>query len=697
MTNPFAVPTNSTSAAGNNPFRTQLGPSSSGGNPFGGNPFGAPSKPGNSTLATHKTNPPNNPFATAATNDEPKRKGRGFREDANANASSGDEAQRKRREDIRNGKKKEVAGKPFGTTAPRSQPALEPRRTTSNHAPNDQKWMPGPTPKAGFAPARPRKALARPQTATTPDAHARRVYSQLHKDGISPPSWPSQPGDPKNKAVMAKFREQYEEYRDKVRASLTKAGLIDDPSKRRRLDDAIDFRGICEDMCPEYEKITRITEFDVVQAEKDPDTGVAVTANMVKKLARSAAGQEAPLPMDVRSVAALRSSLDYLIDELLPDDESLPVMHGFLWDRTRAIRRDFTFFSSLQPDELKTQIYVLENIARFHVTSLHLLSQSGNTPEDFVEQQELEQLGKSLLSLRDLYDDCNVQNIVCDNEAEFRAYYLLFHAQDPNIMEVLQRQWKPQLWKDSDEVRTAVSLVEAIQNIKDFHGPLRPAPTLAAAGPLHSYFRILENPSISYTMACFAECHFAALRRSILTALVGGLARPKVVTKDVTAGVLNEFLRFDTVEEAIEFGLLHELEFEQDEENPDDLSRQRLLLRHRQHLTRTRLQHQFSERLVEKKRGNSTLPDVIHGAVSADKNGTTASNDMADEESLFLPDTKPKTTFGAPSFGQPPTSQSPFGAITQAPTNQAGSGFTPGLSGMGSSSTFPVKSKRFFW
>jgi hypothetical protein len=214
---------------------------------------------------------------------------------------------------------------------------------------------------------------------------------------------------------MAKFREKYEEYRQKVRASLTKASLIDDPDKRKTLENAITFRGICEDMCSEYEKITRITELDVPQPEKDARTGYAKTSKMVKKLARSAAGQEAPLPMDVRSTAALRRTLDYLIDDLLRDDENLPGLHGFLWDRTRAIRRDFTFFSSPTADDLKTQAYVLENIARFHVTALHLLSQPGKAGEDFVEQQELEQLGKALLSLRDLYDDCNAQGITCEN------------------------------------------------------------------------------------------------------------------------------------------------------------------------------------------------------------------------------------------------------------------------------------------
>ncbi|KAF9881192.1 hypothetical protein CkaCkLH20_01342 [Colletotrichum karsti] len=299
-----------------------------------------------------------------------------------------------------------------------------------------------------------------------------KILAQLRKEGIAPPKWPSDPGNTKQKAAMAKFREDYKTYRDRARTSLMRAGLIDDPDKPKRLEDAIDFKGICDGMCPDFEKITRITEFDVQSAEKDSRT-FAITSKMVKKLARSAAGQEAPLPMDVRSTAALRKTLDYLIDELLQTDENLPTMHGFLWDRTRAIRRDFIFHSTMAPEEMKDQVYCLETIARFHVISLHLLSQEGLTPEDFSEQQEIEQLGKSLLSLMFAYDDCKPHGVICENEAEFRAYHLLFSANKPNILDDVQKEWgDSRFWTESDEIRTAVSLVESLQNTDDFHGPL---------------------------------------------------------------------------------------------------------------------------------------------------------------------------------------------------------------------------------
>jgi hypothetical protein len=334
-------------------------------------------------------------------------------------------------------------------------------------------------------------------------------------------------------------------------------------------------------------------------------------------------------------------------------------LHGFLWDRTRAIRRDFTFFSSLTPDEMKLQVYVLENIARFHVTALHLLTQEGKAPEDFVEQQELEQLGKALLSLRDAYDDCNDQGIRCENEPEFRAYYLIFHAYDSNIIETLQRQWKPNLWRDSDEVRTAVSLVEALQNTQDFHGPLKDAPSLAASSAYQSYFRIVEDPKVSYTMACFAECHFPRLRRCILSAIKRGLARPRETSKDVTAAELNKFLRFDTVEQAIDFAELHNIEFGECEEDPSDLGRQYAKLDSRVSLPHLRLQHQFSHNLVEKKRGSKTLPQLIHETVYEDTTlAKPATNGFAGA-SAFTPSTQATNKPSIPT-GPKSTSPSPF-------------------------------------
>ncbi|OLN85012.1 SAC3 family protein 1 [Colletotrichum chlorophyti] len=463
--------------------------------------------------------------------------------------------------------------------------------------------------------------------------YSEKIFSQLRKDGIAPPKWPSDPGNTKSKAAMAKFREDYKSYRDRARSSLMRAGLIDDPEKPKRLEDAIDFKGICDAMCPDFEKITRITEFDVQSAEKNPETTFATTSKMVKKLARSAAGQEAPLPMDVRSTAALRKTLNYLIDDLLQTDDRLPTLHGFLWDRTRAIRRDFIFHSTMSPQEMKDQVYCLETIARFHVTSLHLLSQEGFAPEDFSEQQEIEQLGKSLLSLMFAYDDCKPHGVICENEAEFRAYHLLFSANKPNILDDVQKEWgDSRFWTESDEIRTAVSLVESLQSSLDFHGPLGTAPSMATSGAHRTYFKILESRDVSYTMACFAEIHLGQLRRSVLRSLKKAYTRPRNGAKDITPSTLNRFLHFDTEAQAIEFAQQHGLSFVSGETQSGEPVQ---YLDTSNRITWPRIHHSFSQDLVERKRGSRSLPDIIHTTIQDESSNSIQPTSTPRQNGLF--------------------------------------------------------------
>lgn len=45
--------------------------------------------------------------------------------------------------------------------------------------------------------------------------------------------------------------------REKERALAIRDGLIPDPNRRRRLEDASNLIGTCPDMCPEYERVER--------------------------------------------------------------------------------------------------------------------------------------------------------------------------------------------------------------------------------------------------------------------------------------------------------------------------------------------------------------------------------------------------------------------------------------------------------
>ncbi|KAK2602205.1 hypothetical protein N8I77_008756 [Diaporthe amygdali] len=456
--------------------------------------------------------------------------------------------------------------------------------------------------------------------------YEKEIRDQLHKDKLQPPRWPQQPGNPANRQAMESHSERYKNYQGRVRTSLIKAGLIDDPEVRKKLSDAIDFKGICQDMCPEGEKVSRIVEYDVKLAEKTTSpNGQEMWPNpdrMIKSFKRSAAGTDSPLPTEVRSPAALRRTVDYLIDDLLRSDENLPSQHNFLWDRTRAIRKDFIFQNAMSAEERTDQIYCLENIARFHAVALHLLSQDNFAAEDFSEQQEREQLGKTLLSLMQVYDECeDMAGVNMENEAEFRAYYLLFNAHDPFVMQQMQ-DWDDKFWFNSSEIQTAVTLIEAMQNVWNGRGPLRPQVALTTGSASNAtYFSIVEDRKVSYTMACFAEIHFTQIRRQLVKSIHKAYGRVRDGPKDLTAKVLNSMLRFDTEEQCVAF--LEELEMEFSSEGADEPY---LVVERKRSIPGKTIRQSFSGVMVERKRGDRPLPEVIHTTVfedtSADVDGS---------------------------------------------------------------------------
>lgn len=489
--------------------------------------------------------------------------------------------------------------------------------------------------------------------------YAKKLNAQLQKDKIRPPQWLPQAGDPSKRGAVESLKDAYKKYRNRVYESLRKVDLIDDPEKRRRLEDALPFKGVCEDMCPEFEQIARIAEFDVKTEEKiKGPNGLAMwpePSRMVKKFGRSAAGQDAPLPMDVRSVDALRRTTDYLFKDLLQNDNNLPSMHNFLWDRTRAVRKDFTFHSQKTKGEMEVLVYVFETITRFHAVSLHLLSQKGYANDDFDQKQEIEQLGRTILSLVEAYDTCREMNVDCPNEAEFRAYYFLLNYHDPSIrMRSLTEQSNGQPWFESHHIQTALSLIEAMDDLRDEKGPLKPRRRIQMSDSgCGKYFQIVEDPSVSYTMACIANVHFTYVRQNALKVLVKSYSRHRDAPRTITASILNEFLRFDSTEEAVEFAGLHGFEFTTDypegkKAPPEPYVR---LDRKNKYVPSPRVKQAYSGGLIEKKRGSHSLSHVIYNTVYEERNEEKSAQtvDVNPADELFVTQSTPRLPTSSPS------------------------------------------------
>jgi nuclear mRNA export protein SAC3 len=451
----------------------------------------------------------------------------------------------------------------------------------------------------------------KPTTSRVPDIHgtlAEKIDHVLLRERIFAPAWPAaQIGAKYNDPTMIKLHNDYKAYRTQARAALIRAGLLDDPDKPKKLSEALEFKGTCEDMCPDFERVSRIMDLRIDPNEREGS--LPSQTKMVKALARSAAGQDAPLPSDIRTVAALRRTVDHLFHDIL-DNHELPDVHSFLWDRTRAIRRDFVFHSSMTPTELVDQVYCLEHITRFHVTALHQMSKENLSSDKFSEQQELEQLGKALLSLVHTYEDCKAQRVPCENEAEFRAYYVLFNSHDPGILDTVQT-WGYKFWNVSEDIKIAIELVEALQNTWELHGPLKPHSTnnLAQNG-FSRFFTITEDRKISYTLACFAEIYFNDVRKSALKTILGSYRKQRDQTKDWTMSRLNTYLRFDTEEEVAPFLEAHGL-------RTDEVDGEEYLSFEVTEVSDPwpKLKQTHSENIVEWKRGNNSLSQVIDNTI----------------------------------------------------------------------------------
>ncbi len=230
-----------------------------------------------------------------------------------------------------------------------------------------------------------------------------------------------------NTSDVSTLYEDFQKMRETERKVMEQKGLVDKEDTRKTLEDAISFQGSCLEMCPVYERIRRSIENDVRKYEKDSN-GKISKDKAIKAFSRPAAGQPPPLPSDVRPPQILFKTLNYIVDNILPD---LPESQSFIWDRTRSIRQDFTYQNYFGPEAMDCN----ERTVRIHILTLHVMAK---TRSEFSQQQELEQMNKALKTLSEMYAEYRSRGIQAPNEAEFRAYYLISQLRDPELDREIQ-------------------------------------------------------------------------------------------------------------------------------------------------------------------------------------------------------------------------------------------------------------------
>ncbi|KAF2171077.1 hypothetical protein M409DRAFT_64043 [Zasmidium cellare ATCC 36951] len=354
-------------------------------------------------------------------------------------------------------------------------------------------------------------------------------------------------------------------HRDQERKDAIVHGLMSDPDKQIGLSEAITIVGTCQDMCPENERVLRTVRNEVWAEEKDTNQAAAGSstaepdeARMVKAFRRSAAGDEVQLPSDLRPPAVLKRTCDYLFNEVIGNAPALEKVHHFVWDRTRAIRNDFSIQQLTKLDDVRIAIDCYERIARFHMSSLHELAGPTKPYAKYDPQQEREQLDRTLLSLMQYYDDTRGR-LDLQHEAEFRAYCVILQLRDPTPdLEDRVQSW-PSSIAMHYRVRTAVDVYAAACSTIWPEGPIDKTQHVIARQDWDKFWKLVESRKVSFLLACVAETHFMMIREMALSAIVrsarvtkkkDGVSEPNT---EWTVDDLDRLFFFDTDEDLENF------------------------------------------------------------------------------------------------------------------------------------------------
>lgn len=341
---------------------------------------------------------------------------------------------------------------------------------------------------------------------------------------------------------------QIQALRQTERKEMISKGYLDDENSKRSLDNAIAFRGTCQEMCPPFERLRRTRQNNVNVNEKNPMTNKIDPTRAVKSFARPAAGQEPPLPSDVRPPEVLVNTLSYLVNNLL---DKMPETQSFIWDRTRLIRQDFTFQNYFGPETIDCN----EKIARIHIYSLHIMA--ANPHIEYSQQQEMEQLEKSLKTLCDMYSEYRNKGFPQPpNEAEFRAYFLVLKFQDSDL-ERITLSLPTHIFEDA-RIQWALYVRRCIST-KKLKNSLQVYTTF--------FKTVIDNPDFPFLLLCLLETKFNDIRLHAMKAIFKSVHSKY---KNLTLQHLMDALNFQSKEKLKEYLKFYSITYVYNSDNAEE-------------------------------------------------------------------------------------------------------------------------------
>ena len=282
-------------------------------------------------------------------------------------------------------------------------------------------------------------------------------------------------------------------------------------------------------------------------------------------------------------------TLDYLIDNLL---STLPDSEGFVWDRMRSIRQDFTYQNYCGPEAVDCN----ERIVRIHLLIIHVMVKA---KVEFSLQQELEQLHKSLITLSEIYDDVRASGGSCPNEAEFRAYALLSKIRDPQYDKNIQ-EMPSHIFQD-DLVQMALCFRRIISNSNfSERGFVR---TENCLNFYSQFFKLIQSNQVPFLMASFLEIYLNEIRFYALKALSLTMNKKH---KPIMSEMIADELMFNNMDELMEFCTYYSITT-----TPEGVD-MKSVTAHSHKLPEKKPLKNFYLQCVDDKLGNIPYPNVIN-------------------------------------------------------------------------------------
>jgi hypothetical protein len=361
---------------------------------------------------------------------------------------------------------------------------------------------------------------------------------------------------------------------------------------------------------------------------------------MVKAYARSAAGMDVELVSEIRSPATCLKTIDYLMKRL--DDAQFDFLHSWIWDRTRAIRKDLRTQRIEQRSDINLLLTCLERSARFLILSTHQMARTQK--EDYSHQQDIEQLNQTLMSLKERYVDNRRVGYPSENEPEFWAYRLILAPLFTNTQFENELHRLPSDLRNNPRVRTAIEIYRSLKSVIF----TKTSSFVQAQANWKRFWELIKSPSVSYLMACAAEVSFQRVRHVVLDALwrayrMGSTSNPKTVDTWTVAKV-KEVLGLDKDAEAVQLCEAYGFEFNSINGGPTFLDVSAKGFARTPLALAADLSPQiFSQGIVEKKRHGRAFSAVVQAmSVQQAKNHgllvNSGTEEMDDETSLFVPE-----------------------------------------------------------